>query len=313
MTDAATLAEALGGKRRGRQYAAKCPAHPDRDPSLIIYDGHTSVQVRCLAGCTSHEVIAALARLGLWNGSRPRAMTREERMHLRRLRREREEREVRARAEASAHALRLWDEAVPAIGTPAEFYLTWWRGVVVDESEAWRQWWRQLLTGTIRYHPRCPREHTRQPAMVALMRSVLSDKAQAIHRTFLNCDGDKDGLPMELGPAGGAAIKLMELPDAARVLFASEGIETGLCCIVRGAAPVWALGSAGAFKSFPVLAHVRKLIVASDPDRAGQRAASFAVTRWREAGHEAEAFMVDVKGADFADWFRLRARVASDG
>src|SRR5262245_25375789 len=301
MTDAATLAEALGGKRRGRQYAAKCPPHPDREPSLIIYDGHTSVQVRCLAGCTSREVIAALVRLGLWNGSRPRQMTREERARLRQLRREREEREARARAEATAHALRIWNEAVPAIGTPAEFYLTWWRGVDYGTGA----WWRLLLTETIRFHPRCPREHGRQPAMVALMRGAYSNTPQAIHRTFLNRHGDKDGKPLELGPAGGAAIKLIDVP--AQALTVCEGLETGLCCIMRGASPMWALASTSGIKSFPVLPHVRRLIVAADNDRAGQDAAAFLVARYLYAGHEAVAVMIDQPGADFADEYRLRA------
>src|SRR5262245_22021920 len=251
--NAEALAMALGGKRRGRQWAACCPAHPDRDPSLIIFDGFRAVQVRCLSGCDSRDVIAALRARGLWDGERPRKLTREERAALRKMQREREQREAAERAAATAQALRIWDDAGPALGTAVEYlYLQWHRGFVGagegigngvgigdgkkaqdDPASPWRQSWRRLLTDTIRFHPRCPREHDRQPAMVALMRSCSTGAPQAIHRTFLTRRWDKDGTPMMLGPASGAAIMLAGVPPCRR-LFVAEGIESALGVVWHG-------------------------------------------------------------------------------
>ena len=64
--NAEMLATALGGKDAGKQWAACCPAHEDKSPSLIIFDGRESVQVRCLALCDPQDVIDALRARGLW-------------------------------------------------------------------------------------------------------------------------------------------------------------------------------------------------------------------------------------------------------
>ncbi|OFZ20064.1 MAG: hypothetical protein A2X94_09120 [Bdellovibrionales bacterium GWB1_55_8] len=59
------LASALGGKRSGNGYAAKCPAHDDRDPSLTITQDAGRVLVHCHAKCSQDAVIAALKQMGL--------------------------------------------------------------------------------------------------------------------------------------------------------------------------------------------------------------------------------------------------------
>lgn len=70
---AATIAEALGGRRSGDGWAARCPAHDDETPSLSLRDGDRGPLVTCHAGCTRAAVIAALRGRGLWPASRPRA------------------------------------------------------------------------------------------------------------------------------------------------------------------------------------------------------------------------------------------------
>ena len=65
------IARALGGKRSGRQWLCRCPAHDDHNPSLLIFDGHTNVQFRCLAGCDPVDIIEALRERGLWGGADP--------------------------------------------------------------------------------------------------------------------------------------------------------------------------------------------------------------------------------------------------
>ena len=48
---AETIAKALGGRKIGQGWTARCPAHDDRDPSLSIRDAGGKVLVRCHAGC----------------------------------------------------------------------------------------------------------------------------------------------------------------------------------------------------------------------------------------------------------------------
>jgi putative DNA primase/helicase len=64
---AETIARALGGRRAGRTWMARCPAHEDRSPSLSIAMGKDGkVLVRCHAGCDQRDLIAALLQRGLW-------------------------------------------------------------------------------------------------------------------------------------------------------------------------------------------------------------------------------------------------------
>ena len=50
--NAETIAKALGGRKAGGGWMARCPAHDDREPSLSIRDADDGkVLVRCHAGC----------------------------------------------------------------------------------------------------------------------------------------------------------------------------------------------------------------------------------------------------------------------
>lgn len=52
----------LDGVREGaRGWIARCPAHPDRSPSLSVDEGDDGrVLVRCFAGCTAESITAAV-------------------------------------------------------------------------------------------------------------------------------------------------------------------------------------------------------------------------------------------------------------
>jgi putative DNA primase/helicase len=300
MDDAERLARALGGKRSGRQFKCRCPTHDDHDPSLLVWMGHKAVQVRCQAGCEPIAVMMELRRRGLWNGVENRTASSFNEKHQAR-------REERERAWMQRRALAIWNEATPAIGSPVETYLMFWRGLIESVD-------RDLLTNVLRFHPACPRgkEGQRQPAMIALMRNIVTDQPQAIHRTFFDHRWAKDGKPMMLGPAGGAAVKLFRRPPAA-ALFVAEGIETALALIVRGMIDlqtdaVWAAGNAGAIERFPLLEDVGELVIAADRDAngTGERAAVQAVQRWHAAGTRARMMLPLLEdGKDFAEALRL--------
>jgi hypothetical protein len=119
MVTAETIAKALGGRKAGGTWMARCPAHDDREPSLPIADAKDGkVLVRCHAGCDQERVIAALRALGLW-GENPRGSI----LHAAR----------RAHAEGKSDpdtfrrtqsALAIWQSATPAQGKPVKIYLT---------------------------------------------------------------------------------------------------------------------------------------------------------------------------------------------
>jgi hypothetical protein len=63
---AEAIAKALGGRKAGSGWTARCPAHDDRTPSLSIRDADDNkVLVHCHAGCDQERVIAMLQALGL--------------------------------------------------------------------------------------------------------------------------------------------------------------------------------------------------------------------------------------------------------
>jgi hypothetical protein len=50
-----------GAKRTGPgRYIAKCPAHPDKSPSLTIAEKDGKVLLHCFAGCEPADVLAAV-------------------------------------------------------------------------------------------------------------------------------------------------------------------------------------------------------------------------------------------------------------
>jgi putative DNA primase/helicase len=291
------IANALGGKRSGRQYACRCPAHEDSSPSLIVFDGRECVQVRCMAGCANDDVIAALRKRGIWQaGGRP--LPREDG-------RERPLMEPKIAPLEYEPSSQGGDDDLPLLptnhrelgldifsrgadvrGTLAERYLEGGRNIPVPKRSF----------NFMRYVPWCPKGRLRVPALVALMRTVTDDAPAAIQRVFLDAEARKTGMMM-LGPSANAAMKLGdERPPMGR-LYVCEGLETGLALMGAGYGPVWALGSSGAMGRFPRIA-VERLVVCADNDRAGMEAATALRRRY---GEKAVIWKPNGEGLDFAD------------
>jgi DNA primase len=66
-----SIISALGARRVGSAWMAKCPVHDDQTPSLSITENDGKTLVHCHAGCKQKTVIAALRARGLWQ-ERPR-------------------------------------------------------------------------------------------------------------------------------------------------------------------------------------------------------------------------------------------------
>lgn len=190
-----SVASALGGRKTGGAWIARCPAHMDREPSLSIADGKDGrVLVRCHAGCAQRDVIAALRARGLWKDADRRR-----------------DKTIGSPAEATnppdresekrtQKALRIWDAAVSASDTLVEMYLAA-RNINIPVPYA------------LRFH--AAMKHLggqRWPAMIALVTRGADGSPMAVHRTFLARDG-RGKAPVEpskmmLGPCRGGVVRL---------------------------------------------------------------------------------------------------------
>jgi hypothetical protein len=140
--------------------------------------------------------------------------------------------------------------------------------------------------------------------MLCLLRDIRTDEPCGIHGTFLDSSGRKLDRKMH-GRASGAAIKLDADEALTLGLHVGEGIETCIAACLAGFRPVWALGSANAIASFPVLSGIEAITVLGETDDGGanDRAAKTCAARWMESGRE--AFVVTpVRGGDLNDVWR---------
>jgi len=194
-------------------------------------------------------------------------------------------------------ALAIWGESAPIGGTPAELYLHG-RGVAYSGEE-------------LRWHPSCPFGRDRYGCMVALVRNIITNEPQAVHRTAIDPSGKKLSLlgsngRLSLGPVGGGAVKLSEDADVTRVVAIGEGIETTLSIRALpdlGTMPIWSLLSARGIEAFPVLPGIETVWIAMDNDESGtgQRSAETTAQRLAGAGLEAILITTTKVGTDLND------------
>jgi hypothetical protein len=116
---AAMIATALGGRKAGAGWMARCPAHHDQTPSLSICDADDGkVLIRCYAGCDQNQVIASLRSRGLWTENGPRRFNRLASRSV--PKNTGPDRDDTKRTEA---ALAIWQATMSADGTLVETYL----------------------------------------------------------------------------------------------------------------------------------------------------------------------------------------------
>lgn len=173
-----------------------------------------------------------------------------------------------ATAERISRAMAIWSQAVPINGTVVEKYLTT-RGCLPMAGDS--------VANDLRFHPLCPFGADRVPAMVALVRDVISGEPTAVHRTALMDDGSGK----RIMPNGQSAKMMMGRAKGAAVMFGrsdsrmgiAEGIETALSAQKIFSMPVWACLSAGGIAGCPIINGLEHLTIFADHDKAGIRAA----------------------------------------
>jgi hypothetical protein len=289
--DAETIAKALGGRKSGSGWSARCPAHDDRTPSLSLRDGcDGKVLLRCHAGCDQNVVISHLKASGLWMQNGPRLFRYAASRRITKPT-EQDHDDIK-RTEA---ALSIWQAAKPAGGTLVENYL---------ESRGLRL----PSTPTLRFNPamKHPAGDT-WPTLIALVTRGSDDAPLAIHRTFLARNGagkaPVDPQRMMLGPCRGGAVRLAEPGE---VLMIGEGIETCLAAMQETGHPAWAaLGTSG-LRALDLPKSVRDVIVLADADNPGEAAARNCALRWKRDGRRVRIARPP-KGMDFNDMLVNRA------
>lgn len=288
---AETIAKALGGRKAGAAWMARCPAHDDRAPSLSIANARDGkVLVRCHAGCDQQDVIAALRARGVWDADerRPIRFSRKpDRMPP-----PETDTDSMRRMEA---ALALWRALHPAEGTPVETYLRS-RGLTIP------------IPPSIRFHNGL--KHPSGgiwPAMVALVTHGADGSPIGIHRTFLAADGSAKAPvqppKMMLGPCRGGAVRLANPQD---VLMAGEGIETCLAAMQASGRPAWSALSTSGLRTLNLPRDVSNIIVLADGDDPGEAAAQNCAWRWKQEGRRVRIARPP-QGMDFNDLLLRRA------
>jgi DNA primase len=282
---AEAVAKALGGRKTGAAWMARCPAHDDRAPSLSIADARDGkVLVRCHAGCDQRDVIAALRARGVWPdldksarqllrkpGGQPQADP---------------DCDAIKRTEA---ALAIWHNSQSAAGTPAETYLRS-RGLTVP------------IPPSIRFHTGLKHPSGGVwPAMVALVTHSVDGNPIGIHRTFLALNGNGkapvEPSKMMLGPCRGGAVRLGPAGDS---LMVGEGIETCLAAQQATGHPAWAALSTSGLRALDLPREIRDVIVLADGDDPGEAAAQDCAWRWKREGRRVRIARPP-QGMDFND------------
>ena len=203
------------------------------------------------------------------------------------------------------NALTIWENANDPRGTPVEEYLEKTRGINLKYFNDIRYTESKLPLSLQRDHVDA---HMDYAVMVALYRDIKTDEPVAIHRTYLvqayNEEGEGGWVAygkVNLGSIKNAVIKLTPDTDVYSTLYIAEGIETALTGLVKGFAPVWAMGSSMGLSNFDPLPHINDLTIFADNDDAGIKSAENCAKKWLKEGKEVAIFKAVTKGSDLND------------
>ncbi len=282
MLSARDIADRLNLRRHPRSWRGRCPACDDSGETFSIREREGRLAYFCANGCDRNALCNALWRVlgGSWQPPQHRAEAADK---------------TAQRARKQALAAALWNGSEPAAGTLAERYLAARRLPGLASSKALR-----FRADTAHL------EGGRLPAMVA----SVTDSAGipiAVHRTYFRGDGtakaDAEPAKASLGPVWGGAIRLDPL---ASELVIGEGIESSASAGRLLGLPAWSAISSGNLGRGLVLpSEVRTVVIAADPDDAGQDAARAAWHRWTAERRRVRVATPDGSG-DFNDLLRAR-------
>jgi hypothetical protein len=258
MTDAATIAQRLGGRKSTDGYLCRCPlkshgqGRGDRRPSLLVKDGNDAVLFKCFSGCEAKDILSELRSRGLIDEGRTGD------------RAARDDDVAVDRAPDHAQdpeALELWQGAVPieADAKAAQFLRS--RGLTIEPPPS-------LRSTSILHLDRYP-----LPAMIAAVQAP-DRRIIAVQRTLIDPRGDRKAqvrIPrLTIGALGWGAIRLAA---AGEQLGLAEGTEKALAAIQLFNVPCWSSLGATRMHRVSIPEHVRELHIFIDNDDPGRAAA----------------------------------------
>ena len=269
------IVERLGGRWNGDHGVCRCPAHPDKTPSLSVRLGDRAILFHCFAGCPARAILAALKSQRL-NDDGTLAMP--------------TNRPIRDFGDL---ARRLWQASRPVTGTLAEAYLRA-RGLSAPFSPALRFNAATILGSGV--------QKRIMPAMIAAVENDLG--IVAVQRTFLD-PNDILRRPLakakaSLGPLGRAAIRLA---PATVELGLAEGVEDAQSAMEWFGTPTWALGGVERLAFVDIPDTVRRVVVYADRGFAAERLLRKARTHLTGNGRELVSRVPD-RHADWNDAWR---------
>ena len=276
--DLRSIAHRLGGEVSGRQALVPGPNHSPGDRSLAIKLSVASPDGFIVFSHSRDDFQACRNYVREKLGLSPNAWRRPAAPQPARPKSASTTTDADDRRKRIRRAVELWSESKDPNGTVVEKYLRS-RGLTLPETDA------------LRFHPRCPwRDEAESrtifvPAMIGAMRTIDGDTINAVHRTRLTEAGEKVDRRM-YGIVAGTAVKIDGDAEVTMGLAIGEGIETCLAARQMGFQPVWAVASAGAIASFPVLSGIESLTLLAENDVTNAAAINTCGRRWDEAGCE---------------------------
>lgn len=291
MSEAQRLTRQLRGRWYGGYGVVRCPAHDDREPSLVLRDGQERLLVRCYAGCDAGDVLRKLRSSGALGDGQANAV---------RLGKDSNPAPALDRERRALLAREIWGNARPAAGTRTEAYLRA-RGITIAPPLS-------LRFARALWHAPSRRKH---PAMVAAVQGPAGD-VRGVHRTYLAGDGAAKAAispaKMMLGDCSGGAVRL---GAAGGELAIGEGIETCLSFLQATGIPTWAALSTSGMRTvaLPPLPRAALVYLIVDADAAGEASAAVAAQRLAAEGRRVKLARPTV-GKDVNDALRAAADAA---
>lgn len=266
------LADALEGRREGREWRCRCPVHGGR--SLSIRETEGRILLTCRAGCQQNEVITELKHLGLWGSEACRDTLPHPAPTL--------PDDTERKADRAAD---LWRQAHPIQpGDPVHQYLAG-RGITLPEypsdlrCHSALDYWEVGQDGK-------PVLLGKLPAMLAAVRNPQG-RPVALHRTYVTNDGHKApiGSPkkiLKVHDLSGSTIRLFPPRDG--FVAICEGVEDALSAWILWSIPSWATIGTSGLKGFVPPEGVREVLIMADNDEPGKKAALELAQRLEEKG-----------------------------